>query len=359
MRIAFYHAMLPGGRPGKEGGVTYVVHRLANTLVRRGHQLTLFSFDPAPSDALYRHRQLPLRRLGKPRAGRLTLAPLMLSALDLREYDVMHAHGDDHAVFRRPLPWVRTFHGSARRELESAVRLRRRLSQLVQIPLESLSARLADVAVGVSEDTVAKIAGIDAVIPCGVDLDLFRPGRQPRSPHPSILFVGGVLGRKRGDLLLDVFQRLIRPAIPEAELWMVCDPETPVEGVRWLGNVSTERLVELYQQAWVFCLPSSYEGFGVPYIEAMACGTPVVASPNPGAREILDGGRFGVIADDAKLHEALLRMLQDEASRRCLSQAGMERASAYSWDHVASLYEGIYVRAQGKTANGRKGNLSR
>lgn len=52
----------------------------------------------------------------------------------------------------------------------------------------------------------------------------------------------------------------------------------PDDGVRVLGKVSLERLTEFYRRAWLFCLPSSYEGFGVPYIEAMASGTAVVAT---------------------------------------------------------------------------------
>src|SRR2546429_8995885 len=113
MRIAFYHSILPNPRRGKEGGVTYVVHRLANALVGRGHTLTVFSFDPAPLDALYSVKQLPFAAWGEPMLGRLTLAPLILSSLDLREFDVMHTHGDDHFAFRREVPRVRTLYGSA------------------------------------------------------------------------------------------------------------------------------------------------------------------------------------------------------------------------------------------------------
>ncbi len=64
------------------------------------------------------------------------------------------------------------------------------------------------------------------------------------------------------------------------------------EGIVNLGKkVPFEKLCELYQRAWILCLPSTYEGFGVPYIEAMASGTVAVASPNPGAKEILDNGK--------------------------------------------------------------------
>jgi glycosyltransferase involved in cell wall biosynthesis len=325
--------------------VSYVVHRLANILMKRGHELTVYSFDPAPDDALYSTVRLPLAAWGEPLLGRLILTPLILSRLDLGRFDVMHAHGDDHLVLRRPVPWVRTLYGSARRERDSAVRLRRRLSQSVLVPLEVLSARAADVTVGISRDTAACVPGIDEIIPCGVDLDLFRPSDQPRSAFPSILFVGTVHGRKRGDLLLDVFQRHIRPALPTAELWMVCEPEAARDGVRWWGKVSTEQLVQLYQQAWVFCLPSTYEGFGIPYVEALACGTPVVASHNPGAREVLDEGRYGFMTYDDQLAHAILAILQDSEHRQQLGQISLARAAQYEWNCIAARYEQVYERA--------------
>ncbi len=348
MRIAFYHCTLPGGRPGKEGGVSYVVHRLANALVGRGHDLTLFSFDAVPPDAAYVSKRLRPHLLGDSFSARVALAGFVLSGLNLHSFDVMHAHGDDHFVVRRPLPWVRTFYGSAKRELQSAVRLRRRLSQSALIPLEQLSARVADLSVGISRDTASCITGIDEVIPCGVDLRVFRPPAQPRSSVPSILFVGTVRGRKRGGLLLDTFERQVRPALPSAELWMVCEPGEPRDGVRWCGKVSTERLVELYQQSWVFCLPSAYEGFGVPYVEALACGTPVVASPNPGAREILQDGRYGVLASDDTLGTTLLSLLSDDGRRSELGEVGLARAADFDWNLLAERYEEVYRQAQAR-----------
>jgi len=346
MNIAFYHCTLPGGRAGKEGGVSYVVHRLANTLVSRGHKLTLFSFDPVPDDALYLSRRLPIHWLGDSLPARLALAGLVLSSLNLHDFDVMHAHGDDHFVFRRPLPWVRTLYGSAKRELQSAVRLRRRLSQSALVPLEDLSARVADVSVGISHDTAACIAGIDEVIPCGVDMQVFHPSQGPRSANPSMLFVGTRQGRKRGDLVLDLFERHVLTTFPSAELWMVCNPGEPHAGVRWCGKVSTERLVELYQRAWLFCLPSTYEGFGVPYVEALACGTPIVATPNPGAREILQDGRHGVLADDDNLSSAILALLADGERRQEMGDRGLARAVDFDWDRIAERYERVYQQAQ-------------
>ena len=99
----------------------------------------------------------------------------------------------------------------------------------------------------------------------------------------------------------------------------------------------------MYRRAWVFCLASSYEGFGVPYIEAMASGTPVVATPNVGACEVLGDGKFGVIVEPAKLGAALLRLLCDSDERERLRRVGLERARDFDWNRIAGQYERIYA----------------
>src|SRR5205814_1213559 len=122
---------------------------------------------------------------------------------------------------------------------------------------------------------------------------------QAKSVQPSILFVGHRLNdRKRASLLLSTFQGAVRARLPQAELWMVLDDKITAPGVQSFSSLPLEHLADLYRQAWVFCLPSSYEGFGRPYVEAMASGTPVVATRNPGALEVLEGGRFGIVATD-------------------------------------------------------------
>jgi glycosyltransferase involved in cell wall biosynthesis len=112
--------------------------------------------------------------------------------------------------------------------------------------------------------------------------------------------------------------------------------------VEVLGRLSTGELAERYRRAWVFCLPSTYEGFGVPYIEAMASGTAVVTTPNPGSTEVLEGGRWGTLASDAALGDAIVRVLTDVDERQRLEALGLERASRFGWDTIVAEYEAIY-----------------
>jgi glycosyltransferase involved in cell wall biosynthesis len=178
----------------------------------------------------------------------------------------------------------------------------------------------------------------NVIVANGVDLSKFVPSTS-KSKRPSILFIGTLDSRKRGRCLVEAFKNTVRKVYPDAELWIVRD-ETPLDvpGVRVFGSVSQEILIELYQQAWIFCLPSSYEGFGVPYIEAMACGTPVVATPNPGALEVLDGGKFGLITEIEQLGDTLVSLLGDHDLRMTLIRAGSERACKYDIRSIAQQY---------------------
>lgn len=146
---------------------------------------------------------------------------------------------------------------------------------------------------------------------------------------------------------------------------MVCEDAPPglgVPGVEVLGRVTDDELADRYRRAWVFCLPSTYEGFGVPYIEALASGTPVVASPNPGAREVLGGGDYGLLVADDELGQELVALLANAERRADLSTRGITRARSYSWDVVAGRYEELYqavIRARAARQRAPRGSGAR
>ena len=164
---------------------------------------------------------------------------------------------------------------------------------------ELLTALTGHGTVAVSENTRRDNPFIRHVIPHGVDTRIFQPMPREKTAEPSIVFVGTREGRKRGAFLLEVFQRIVRPAHPDAILMFVGPPGPPVPGVSYHTGVSDAELASLYRRAWLYASPSTYEGFGLPYLEAMACGTAVVATPNPGSREVLGDGEYGRLVDDA------------------------------------------------------------
>jgi glycosyltransferase involved in cell wall biosynthesis len=238
-------------------------------------------------------------------------------------------------------------HGTALEEARSATSIVRAVLQSGVYVQELLTGFLQRGAVAVSANTVRFNPFIRRVIPNGIDLTIFRPDRTARGQVPSILFVGALKGRKRGAWLLELFEREIRPAFPDAELHMVTTPGPRRDGVTYHTGVETRALVRLYQRAWVYASPSIYEGFGLPYAEALACGTPIVATSNPGSREVLDGGRFGLLARDEEFGPGLSRLLADAGERERLARAGLTRASEYDIARAAEQYEQVIAELIG------------
>jgi len=335
LRIAITSLYLPGS---SKIGVGHQVHHFANALVARGHAVTVFSPDLAGEGAQY--SVVPVDPGGSLRTFRFGWR---LRDVDLSAFDVLHAHGDDCFLVghRRP-PHVRTMHGSCFSEARRIPGAKEKARMALIGAGEVVSSLAADRTVAVSAATTRVYPWIRDVIPCGVDVARFGAAGSARETAPTILFVGTYENRKRGRLLAEAFTQRVLPAVPDARLWMVCSDAPGGPGIDVLGRVDDDELVDRYRRAWVFCLPSSYEGFGVPYIEALAAGCPVVATPNPGAREVLGDGAFGRIVEPDGLGDALAQLLRDNDARSQLEEIGRARASQFDWSEVVDAYERVY-----------------
>ncbi len=339
LHIAMISYYLPSG---SKIGVGYQVHELATELVCRGHHVDVYSECPPVEGATYGHVHVQLT--GSLRTFRFATH---LRKVDFSRYDVLHAHGDDYWMWRRRVPvHVRTLHGSCFDEARTVNGVKEKVRMVALGFSEVLASLVADRTVVVSPGTRRWTPWVRGVIPNGVDTQRFRP-EGARSAHPTILFVGTWTGRKRGQALAHAFQRHVLPAYPDAELRMVtrdvpADAGTNITG---LGNVDDSALAEEYRRAWVFCLPSSYEGFGVPYAEAMASATAVVATPNVGARYVTNDGRDGALTDLSDLGPTLRRLLSDSAERQRLADRGFRRSADFSITSVVDRYEELYRRS--------------
>jgi glycosyltransferase involved in cell wall biosynthesis len=173
------------------------------------------------------------------------------------------------------------------------------------------------------------------IVPNGVD-EFFTPGDGDEGDY--ILFVGTIEPRKGIDDLLAAWRALPAPR-PRIVLcgprgWSVKLPDDAA--IELTGYVDRDRLRELYRRARVFVYPSRYEGFGIPPLEALACGAPVIAT-RTGAIPDFAGDAALLIdrGDRAALRDALVRVLGDDALRREMRARGPSRAAQFRWDGSA------------------------
>lgn len=173
-----------------------------------------------------------------------------------------------------------------------------------------------------------------------------------------VLAVGSRTANKNFGLIADAVQQLGEPDF-EVVIAGSFDPRVfgaanlpNLPFVRAVGYVTDAELRALYENAALFVYPSLYEGFGIPAIEAMACGCPVIASHAASIPEVCgDAVRYVSPHDAAGLAETIRRLMADEAERVRLSAAGRDWVRRYSWDESARL-NASYMRECLTTLNG-------
>lgn len=340
VRVALYTPTLPSGIR-KPGGVELSAHRLAQALARRGRvDITCLGCRDAPRDALYRHDPR-LGALNQYVLARTLLGPLVLNVMNLNAYDIIHFNGDDGFYWERNLPAVRTYHGTALHEARSATTLKRRLYMYGCYGLEQLSARLRRCRVAVGSDAQQAFR-TQHVIGNIVERERFMP--QAKFDHPAICFIGLWNGRKRGRFMVETFLRDVLPMHPTAVLYMIADQAPAHPAIRHLPMPDDAELASYLARCWVFACPSQYEGFGIPYVEAMAAGTMVIASPNTGAFDQLGPeDTSGLIRDDATFGQAVSMALFDDALRADYADRGRRHAVDFEADTIADRYEALYL----------------
>ncbi|KMQ52220.1 Glycosyl transferase [Chitinispirillum alkaliphilum] len=335
MKIAFFSRYLPSDEPN---GVSYQVHRLACFLVTSGHKVVVYSFSPAPDDANYEHVRLPWKYTLK--FIRKFIPALTFRKINTSEFDVLHYHGDDY-LCKGSGKRVRTFYGSALREAQYSANIKRFFYQALFYLFELVSCLRKGKKNGISKDTVRCLPFVSKIIPCSVPVKKFIT-RKSKTPYPTILFAGTFYTRKRGELLIDAFKRVVLPALPDCRLRIVGPQPCCGKNIDYLGRLEDSKLIEEYSSSWVYCMCSSYEGFGVPVIEAMAGGAAVVATHNHGTDQIITSGIDGMLCEPNDLGKTLLRVLSDTILREKLRNNGFATALKYSQEVIGKKYESWY-----------------
>jgi glycosyltransferase involved in cell wall biosynthesis len=234
----------------------------------------------------------------------------------------------DLAVFRYPgafNPWTRTYSprivprvlAAARRIIAVSEFTRRELVDLLHVPDDKIR-----------------------VVPNGVDAVFTREG--PSADGDYVLAVGTLEPRKNLPRLVEAARRNdVELRIVGARGWG--DVDVGGNGVRWLGELQDIELARLYRGALCFAYPSLYEGFGIPVLEAMACGTPVVTSRGTAMEEVADGA--AVLVDPTDPAELAAGIERAASHREELVQHGLERARAFRWDAIAGATVEVYREA--------------
>jgi glycosyltransferase involved in cell wall biosynthesis len=174
---------------------------------------------------------------------------------------------------------------------------------------------------------------------------------------PFVLYVGNIKPHKNIERLIDAFGRARARGCDGMRLVIIGDEISKYPGlrqtvhrhkldkhVRFLGFQPTETLAAFYRLARVFVFPSLYEGFGLPPLEAMACGTPVVTSNVSSLPEIAGGAALLVDPYNVdSIAEGICRAVGDETLRADLVTRGLERARSFSWEQSVRRIHQIYM----------------
>jgi glycosyltransferase involved in cell wall biosynthesis len=202
------------------------------------------------------------------------------------------------------------------------------------------------------------------VVPLGVDTDLFKPTDQPRVPGRIIAISSADRPLKGIGHLLHAVAKLRVEHDLELQLVAKLEPNGPTEKliaelgisdiVHTSSGLSDEELAALFASAEIACIPSLYEGFSLPAVEAMASGTPIVASRAGALPEVLgpDGECADLVTpgDVGELIDALGRQLESPERRQWLGTAGRRRAlDVFSWESVAAQTVRVYEQAIART----------
>jgi glycosyltransferase involved in cell wall biosynthesis len=185
------------------------------------------------------------------------------------------------------------------------------------------------------------------VIPCGVDERFSPHARTAPRDRPYVLCVASHTARKNlaalGPTALALRERGMELVVVGGHRPQFT-PEPGLDALTLAGYVDDAELPGLYAQAELFVLPSRYEGFGLPVIEAMAAGTPVVCTDAGALPETTGGAARLTPLDPEAIRDAVLAVLDDDAEKARLRTAGLARAALFTWDRMARELHALLER---------------
>lgn len=339
MRIAVLH---PTYWPEVRRGSERFAHDLGEGLAQRGHAVRLLTSHAGRATrtaedgiVVVRHPRLPTgrlrRRLHEDHLGHL---PFTYASLRTRRDDVAHAlfHTDALAALRAGVPYVYSFMGVPHRR---GLANRRRRAEMVLAAAGG--ARVTVVLSDAARRAAERWLGVEArVIHPGVDLDAFTPGGERAEAFTVVCPAALDAPHKRAGLLLDAFA-LVRRERPGARLVLDRRSGVAAPGVELRDLDDHGALVAAYREAHVCALASEGEAFGLVLVEALACGTPAVASDDAAGPEIT-ATTFG--GDDPRALAAAILDAREQDPGDCRA-----RAERFSIGACVAAHEALYREA--------------
>ena len=373
-------SLQPGFREDTARGIGVYARELVRALAARQDVALSLWFEPAlpmlngliPAGVLTRR----YARLPVPVHHRIASQWGVAAAVRGRQHDVFHWLSHMHAPPFPPRRSVVTVHDLFLERSPELHPLHGRVTFRAAREVEAMAMRKAALLIADSQATRDELLARHEfeparvmVAPLGVH-PRFAPASAAevaavRKHHglaaPFVLYLGGIEARKDVPLLLDAFARVIahRPAPLLLVLagHVLRTPEFPAlmeraralrlgDALRVLAFVPLEHLAMLLSAARVFAFPSRFEGFGLPPLEAMACGTPVVCTTGGALGEVVGGAALAVPPGDVEAFAAAIaRALDDEPLRAELSKRGLERAATFTWARTAEATVAAYRAA--------------
>jgi phosphatidylinositol alpha-mannosyltransferase len=350
------------------GGVQVHISDLAEELQRRGHTVSVLAAadddTPVPPYVVSAGRAVPIHYNGS--VARLTFGPLSASRvrrwLADGRFDVLHVHEPASpslgllAVWWADMPVVATFHQATPRSRAMSAAF-----GILQSAIEKISARIA-----VSEEArtvvVQHLGGDPIVIPNGLYVDRFAAGvarRDWQGRTGTLSFLGRLDEPRKGlPVLLEAWPticrerrgvRLLVAGRGDVDEIRRTIPADCRDAVTFLGGVSDEDKIAMFASSDVYVAPhTGNESFGIVLAEAMAAGTPVLASELVAFRTVVEDGRLGAlvpVGDAPALAKAALELLADPGRRAELRDRARIAVRRYDWSTVADEVLAVYEMA--------------
>jgi glycosyltransferase involved in cell wall biosynthesis len=367
--------------PGVGGAETYA-YELADGLGRRGHEVDVYTqWLDHPEEQVDINENVSVYRLTKAKKKLVSFETLYFSLIirhrvDFSQYDIVHGTLTPASMILATVlnniepPVVLTGHGTSIGETKS-VALETPADYLLKfffypmnVVMDFISGRYASRIIAISDHAKRELVDLYHfdqqkvhMIPHGVDTEKFQPQSEKHSAVNSdkitLLYVGRLGPRKGIDLLLESLSEIDAENIElliagtgrhKNKLEQKAEFMTIPHSINFLGYVPEEELPELYSSADIFVLPSTYEGFGLVILEAMACGTPVIGTDVGGIPTAIDHESTGILVDRSvsSLTEGISKLVFDNEYRDKLGKNAETKAENTSWDSIVDSVEQLY-----------------